>query len=269
MSFFFAASTGPGTSAEGGGGHAGLGEEPAGEDCLSFWQDAPAAGSEARHAGAAVERAAPKGEWYARGTPFASPARMRIPALVKAAPPLLLGALLAVGTYLQVYAALHPRPWTLGGAVALTRVSYEDDGQHYLVHAHVINNRTRSVYVYSMDRGYDFDDETGTLKVEMRTVPRQLPPNIKMLSCHTMLPGMRRVGPGQSADLTVKLPRTVWRKEGERMQPVPYVPERVEVELAWAKAPITWDKIDQSLCNYDADVRIQELEQGFVTQTSP
>jgi hypothetical protein len=204
----------------------------------------------------------------AAGTALAWPAAMRIPAIVKRAPPFVLCALLAVAAYFQAYATMHPRPWALGGAVAVTRVTFEDDGQHYLVHAHVTNDRVHGVYVYTMQRHYDFDEATGVLTVAMRAFPLLLPPHIKMLSCHTMFSPMQRIAPSKSADLTVKLPRTL-RKTGEGgWKEVPFVPDHVRVELAWSDAPITSGKIDPSLCNYDAEVAMQGLERGVVTQTS-
>jgi hypothetical protein len=194
---------------------------------------------------------------------------MRMLALVKAAPTVLACALLAAASYLQVYAVLHPRPSRLGGAVAVKEVTLEDDGAHYLVHVHVTNTMTHGVYVYTMERHWDFDDATRTLTVEMHAVPRRPPPNIKMLSCHTMLPSMRRIAPGASADLIVKMPRTQRKAiEAGGWGEVPYAPARVRVELGWSNTAITGGQIDQSLCGYDADARIEELERGVVTQTS-
>jgi hypothetical protein len=199
---------------------------------------------------------------------FALPAVMRTPALVKAAPSFIVCVLLAVASYFQVRAMMQPRPRALGGAVAITDVTFEDDGKSYVVHAHVTNKKTHGVYVYTMERGHDFDEATGTLTVQMHTVPHRPPPNIKMLSCHTWLPSMRRIPPSGSTDLIMKMSRTQPKMGDGGWTQVPYVPTRVRVELGWSNTEITGSQIPQSLCGYDADERIQDLERGVVTQTS-
>ncbi len=103
----------------------------------------------------------------------------------------------------------------------------------------------------------------------MHTVPRRPPPNLKQLCCQTFLPSMRRIAPSGSADLIVKVPRTQRKTiETGGWGELPYAPARVRVELGWSNTEITGSQIAQSLCGYDADARIQELERGVVTQTS-